>query len=263
MSTSLSRTQLEICVQYTQPAHRCRRVLRVLPLHRQGQTILSERWKTNPEADLFFEKSDQWGNRRLFLSHKQIETEFRFGLELQVETNGAPVAEAKPDFARWKMPSRAVAFTPELQKIARDSRDAPPLERAAHLAHFCAAQLQYRSQTSPTPPTASQIWTLRRGNCADFAHVLLSLCRSSGLPARYVAGFNPTQGQMHAWVEVWANGFWHAFDPTLGRAASVGSVAVCIGRDFYDCAPHTGSFRGAGFAGLSLWSRTEVSPSKI
>lgn len=252
----VSRTQLEICVRYTHPAVRCRRVLRVLPLRGEGQTILSERWKTLPEADTALEKPDAWGNRRLLLRHNRIESEFRFGLELQVETDNAPIAEAKPDFARWKMPSRAVRITPDLQSAARQFKEAPPIERAHLLTEFCAAQLGYRSQTSSTPPTASQIWTLKRGNCADFSHVLLGLCRSSGLPARYVAGFNPSQGQMHAWVEVWVGGSWHAFDPALGRAASAGSVAVCKGRDFYDCAPHTGSFRGAGVAGIQLWCRT-------
>jgi transglutaminase-like putative cysteine protease len=253
-----TRTQLEIQVQYTQAANQCRRVLRVLPLQRLGQTILSERWKTNPEASFSLEKSDLRGNRRLLLHHQRIESEFRFGLELEVRTTGEPVPEAHPDFARWKMPSRAAVFAPELQQVARQFKDEPPLERAAQLAEVCAAQLRYQSQTSPTPATAPQIWRVKRGSCADFAHVFLSLCRSSGLPARYVAGFNATQGQMHAWAEVWCAGFWYAFDPTLGKVASQGNVAVGIGRDFYDCTPHTGSFRGEGVAALKLWCHTRV-----
>jgi transglutaminase-like putative cysteine protease len=256
-----TRTQLEIQVRYTRPASQCRRVLRVLPLVREGQTILSERWKTDPAASFSWEKSDQWDNRRLLLRHRHIEAEFRFGMELEIEASGEPVPEERPDFARWKMPSRAVVFTPELQGIAREFKDAPPLERAAKLAEICAERLEYRSQTSATPGTCDKIWMGKRGSCADFAHVFLSLCRSSGLPARYVAGFNATQGQMHAWAEVWCVGSWHAFDPTLGKTAARGSVAVCTGRDFYDCAPHTGSFRGEGMAALKLWCRTQISNS--
>jgi transglutaminase-like putative cysteine protease len=64
---------------------------------------------------------------------------------------------------------------------------------------------------------------------------------------------------MHAWAQVWCEGFWHSFDPTLGRAVSAGSVAVATGRDYYDCAPHQGSYRGEAQALIHLHCATTTS----
>lgn len=257
----ISRTQFELCVRYDAPVSDCRRVLRVLPLRREGQRVLSEKWQTLPPPDKATEKPDATGNRRLLLRHRRIEAEFRFGMELEVETTGAPLAEAAPDFALWKMPSRAVVFVPELQKLAREARGLAPLERAAHFSALCQQNLEYNAKAEAAPPRCDAVWASKLGNCADFSHLLLSLCRCSGLPARYVAGFNPTEGQMHAWVEVWSEGFWHGFDATLGRGLSAGSVAVAVGRDFFDCAPHHGTFRGAAGAEISLFCRTQITRS--
>lgn len=251
----ISQTRLEICVRYSAPVSDCRRILRVLPLRRAGQTVLSERWSAFPPAASMQESPDAAGNRRLLLRHARIESEFRFGLECEVETSGAPCGEA-PDFVSAKMPSRAVVFAPEFQLVAREAREMAPLERAAHFNRVCFLRLEYDAKVCAAPLQSAQIWQRKSGNCADFAHVLLSLCRCSGLAARYVAGFNAAQGQMHAWAEIWAEGCWHALDPTLGRAISGGSVAVAVGRDFYDCAPHQGSYRGAGEASISLFCVT-------
>lgn len=254
----ISRTQFELCVRYNAPVSDCRRVLRVLPLRREGQQILRENWKTLPDFDESTEKWDAAGNRRLFLRHRRIEREFRFGMELEVETTGQPLVEADPDFARWKMPSRAVVFAPELQTLVREVRELAPLERALELCSICHLNLSYDARTEATPMRCDRVWQRKWGNCADFAHVLLSLCRSSGLAARYVAGFNPTEGQMHAWAEVWVGGRWHSFDATLGQGIAAGSITVVVGRDFYDCAPHTGTFRGQGNASISIFCRTKI-----
>ncbi len=250
------QTRLEIRVTYARPARDCRRVLRVLPLHRAGQTIIAEGWKCAPLADFALEKRDEIGNRRLLLKHRAIERELGFGLEIEAQTSGAPVLEFAPDRARWKRPSRLVVFTPELQKIARAAQEMPPLERAAHFASVCARHLEYDGQTGAETLSTPRIWARRKGNCADFAHVFLALCRASGLPARYVAGFSRSQGQMHAYAEVWDAGFWHPFDPTFSAARAVLHLAVAIGRDFSDCAPHGGQFRGAGEAQIEVWCST-------
>lgn len=253
----LSQTQLEIIVRYDAPVREARRVLRVLPLRRAGQTVRREAWRVNPAPD--GERVERGASGRfLALRHARIEREWRLQLELEVETSGEMVPEAAPDLVTWKMPSRAVALRPELQDVARAAKDLAPLERAAHFNRFCFLSLDYAAQTSAEPPSCGAVWELKRGNCADFAHVFLSLCRASGLAARYVAGFNPMQGQMHAWAEIWNQGFWHAFDPTHGRAPAPGSVAVAVGRDFFDCAPHTGTYRGAASAHLSLFCRTQL-----
>ena len=40
------------------------------------------------------------------------------------------------------------------------------------------------------------------GVCQDQAHVMLAMCRSVGVRARYVSGHLIGQGGTHAWIEV-------------------------------------------------------------
>ncbi len=256
----LSRTQLRIRVCYDAPVRNARRILRILPLARAGQRIVSENWEVSPRAELCVEDADQWHNRRLMLRHLRIEREFQFELNLETQTDPTPIPlRADERLGQYKFPSRAVDFGAELQTLGRAQRTLAPLQRAAYFCAFCHDELHYRARADARPPVASEAWGRRVGSCADFAHIFLSLCRASGLAARYVAGYNPAEGQLHAWAEVLSDKQWHAFDPTHGRAPTAGCVAVGVGRDFYDLAPHVGSFRGDASAQLELWCRTETS----
>ena len=255
----ISRTQLQLRVTYDAPVREARRALRVLPLSRPHQTVISETWRAAPAPDQQLEKRDAWGNRQLLLRHRALQRSFEFELELQTWAEAAPLP-CQPDepLGQWKMPSRAVDFGAELQDLARAARASKPSQRAAQFCEFCFDEMHYRSRAVTDPPLASEAWRRRVGSCADFAHVFLALCRASGLAARYVAGYNPAEGQLHAWAEVLIEKQWHAFDPTHGRAPSPGCVAIGVGRDFYDLAPHIGTFRGAAGAQLWLWCRTQT-----
>ena len=256
----ISRTHLQLRVCYAAPACEARRVLRVLPLSRAGQNVRSESWRALPEADEALEKRDAWRNRRLMLFHRALET-FEFEMEIEVET--APLALAlrtDENLGQWKLPSRAVDWGAELLHLGRENRGVPAFERAGQFCALCFERIRYDARANPMPASASQIWARQSGSCADFAHVFLALCRASGLAARYVAGYNPAEGQLHAWAEVLIDKSWRAFDPTHGRAPTPGCVVVGVARDFYDLPPHTGSFRGAGEATLWLRCRTRVEP---
>jgi len=94
----------------------------------------------------------------------------------------------------------------------------------------------------------------RCGVCQDFAHLMLGLCRSAGIPARYVSGYflNPARRPeeieaSHAWVEILLPGFgWRGYDPTHRRVPSTNYVKLARGRDYGDIRPVSGTFRGRG-----------------
>ncbi len=62
--------------------------------------------------------------------------------------------------------------------------------------------MSYSHDRTTVFTTAAEAFALRAGVCQDYSHVLLSLCRYCGLPARYVSGHLLGEGGTHAWVEV-------------------------------------------------------------
>jgi transglutaminase-like putative cysteine protease len=92
---------------------------------------------------------------------------------------------------------------------------------------------------------------------------MISVLRTSGLPARYVCGYIETDGEKdgrlvgavatHAWVEALVPGMeWVALDPTNNQWCGERHVAVSFGRDFADATPLRGTFKGSGGQKMSV-----------
>ena len=146
------------------------------------------------------------------------------------------------------------------QEIWRESVDALPhgisdlwqdtLAIGAHI--FRTFTYTPKFTTVNTKP--AEVVRTRQGVCQDFAHVMLGICRTHGIPARYVSGyfFNPNRKPdeieaSHAWVEVYLPGYgWKGFDPTHNRVPDTRYVKVAVGRDYGDIRPVSGTFRGIG-----------------
>ncbi|RYD48080.1 MAG: transglutaminase family protein, partial [Sphingomonadales bacterium] len=85
--------------------------------------------------------------------------------------------------------------------------------------------------------TAVDTFVRRQGICRDYAHVLITLVRASGIPARiasvYALGVDPPD--FHAVAEVFLGGEWHLVDAT-GMAEEAAMAKIGIGRDAADVA---------------------------
>jgi transglutaminase-like putative cysteine protease len=97
--------------------------------------------------------------------------------------------------------------------------------------------------------TLAEVLQARAGVCQDFAHLLILIVRTWGIPARYVMGYvDPAEdpaGAPHAWAEVLIPGAgWRGFDATHNLVANSCYVALNVGRDYADAAPLRGSFKG-------------------
>ena len=112
-------------------------------------------------------------------------------------------------------------------------------------------------QTATTVSTpVEQVFRLRKGVCQDFAHLLISMLRSIGLPARYVSGYLrtwPASGKTrlvgadatHAWVSVYCGDLgWVDLDPTNNQFPTTDHITIAWGRDYMDVAPLKGVYIG-------------------
>ncbi len=87
-----------------------------------------------------------------------------------------------------------------------------------------------RAEGDPWPPGVT--WEKRLGSCRDFTVLFMEVCRSVGLAARFVSGYEAGDDSvphrdLHAWAEVYVpGGGWRGFDPTHGLAVSDRHVAI-------------------------------------
>ena len=108
---------------------------------------------------------------------------------------------------------------------------------AAAMSAWVRDNLTYASGASSGVTTALMTFADRRGVCRDYAHLLVSLARAGGIPARCVSAYAPgvDPPDFHAVAELWLAGGWHLVDAT--GMASCGDLArVAVGRDATDIA---------------------------
>ena len=156
----------------------------------------------------------------------------------------------------------------ELVEQARHISDGTVLSFAQSASDLIHQRFTYRKGATHVHSSIEDALKLGAGVCQDFAHVLLSVLRSRGLPARYVSGYLVPQdsakdssnqevvigGQAsHAWVEAMIPGAsWHGLDPTLGAPVGLRHVRIAYGRDYGDVAPVRGVYKGLAGQRLSV-----------
>jgi transglutaminase-like putative cysteine protease len=109
--------------------------------------------------------------------------------------------------------------------------------RVAAMRDWVEKNFSYVPGSSSSDTTALDTFVKRQGVCRDYAHVMVTLVRASGIPARvasvYALGVEPQD--FHAVAEVFLDGAWHLVDAT--GMASQGSMAkIGVGRDAADVA---------------------------
>lgn len=133
-------------------------------------------------------------------------------------------------------------------------------ENAFNVSEFIFENFTYKQGVTTIESDIDEIWSLKAGVCQDFAHLLLEMLQIVGVPSRYVSGYicpknNDLRGEgaTHAWVEVFLPTYgWIGIDPTNNCLVSDRHVRLAVGKDFHDCTPVKGIYKG------SLEHRLEV-----
>ena len=133
-------------------------------------------------------------------------------------------------------------------------------ENAFNVSKFIFENFTYKQGVTTIESDIDEIWSLKAGVCQDFAHLLLEMLQIAELPSRYVSGYICPKnhdlrgdGATHAWVEVFLPTYgWIGIDPTNNCLVSDRHVRLAVGKDFHDCTPVKGIYKG------SLEHRLEV-----
>jgi len=212
---------------------------------------------------------DFFGNAVGTFTHTKPHNELIIDSRLTVITAPRPLPEDKtPIEEQWKA-LEAIRYDmkfidflkqdrfealPEVNQFITDERckNCTPFQSAKHFSEYIHTTFTYRKGVTTVETTLDEIWKLKSGVCQDFAHVLLSMLRAMNIPARYVSGYicpnkNGMRGEgaTHAWVEVYIPFYgWLGLDPTNNCIANETHVRLAVGKNFTDCSPVRGTYRG-------------------
>lgn len=232
----------ETSLTFSQPVSDHSFVLRCLPKSTNTQTVMDAQLFTFPRVALT-EQEDGFGNRIVVGYLPEEHESFNFYVTGQVMV-ACDLAGETPSHPMFLQPTRLTRCTEEMAKFAKDIVAADTLARAQALCEAVHDRFSYVPGVTSTSTTAAEAFDCETGVCQDYAHVMIALCRSVGIPARYVTGLMAGHGATHAWVEVHDGHRWHGFDPTNNTEIDDRYMLFATGRDFEDCPIERGIFRG-------------------
>jgi transglutaminase-like putative cysteine protease len=179
---------------------------------------------------------------------------------------------AAGDFWEMLMPSDYAKPTPALVDLAHEldvrRRDDPLM-----LLHQINGQLyerfDYVQRSTRVDSPIDEAIRNGQGVCQDFAHIMIALVRSLGIPCRYVSGYlyhskndheRSVSDATHAWVEALLPGLgWVGFDHTNDLVTDERHIQAALGRDYADVPPTRGVFRGDLSSELTVAVRVTAS----
>lgn len=218
--------------------------LRAVPVDNCFQKIIQQSLLINPNGEICQDK-DSWGNLIQYGSILNPHMNFTYVSSGIIETEPYIIPDAHPSKV-FSLPSAFTEMSHEMETFLHSKRlQGKALRKAQTLSHRLYKIMHYKPESTQTTTLAAQAFAQKKGVCQDYAHILIALCRSIGIPARYVCGLIAGEGATHAWVEVYAEDMcWHGIDPTNDQLIETGYIKIAHGRDVADCPVNRGLFRG-------------------
>jgi transglutaminase-like putative cysteine protease len=258
--------------EYPGPIQDLNQRLMILPPEQYGnQHRVDYRLEVStPTFDLSC-RSDEFDNQETKLQIAQVEQAIDFEAWILVERS----VENKPHYlsadwltdARLLQPSALTQPDNRLRQIAATllASGMQGLVLAEQINEWTHQALRYAHEVTNIHTTAAEALALGQGVCQDYAHIMIVLCRLCGLPARYVSGHMLGEGGTHAWVEVLLPvaerpelAIVEPFDPTNEKRVGLDYLTIAVGRDYYDVAPTSGTFRAAYRGQLTTRKRVNL-----
>ncbi len=144
----------------------------------------------------------------------------------------------------------------EVKNIIGDivNEESTPLKNATLLSAYVYNNFTYKKGITSVESETEEVWQLKAGVCQDFAHILTIFLRMFNIPSRYISGYicpkdkeMRGEGATHAWVETYIPNYgWLGLDPTNNCIVNDQHVRLATGRNFADCTPVKGTYKGSG-----------------
>lgn len=221
----------------------------------------------HPQIDTYI---DYYGNEVGSFTYSEPHNLLLINSILSVSTHPRPLpVDDEPSVAQWNELYNIKYIVPyidflkqeyfeglsELTPIVNSVRlsNDTPYQTALKFTEYVYKNFEYIKGVTTVETTLDEIWQLKAGVCQDFAHILMVMLRLVGMPARYVSGYicpnrdgMRGEGATHAWAEAYLPGYgWLGLDPTNNCIANENHIRLAVGRNFSDCSPVKGVYKGS------------------
>ena len=254
--------------KYDRPVRESANQIKIFSFNKPGQEILSHEIVITDEPNIN-KFTDYWSNTVGFFTVSRPHEELIIDSRLIAKTTFQEIDETLSTISDWKLLADEISTNIILLDLAQKEKiksqekiqlildhitfDAcSPLEAAKKYSQFIFENFKYVKGITNVETRVDEILEFRSGVCQDFAHVLLQLLRTIGIPSRYVSGYicpnkNGMRGEgaTHAWIDAYIPKLgWIGLDPTNNCFANEHHIQLAVGRDFSDCTPIKGTFKG-------------------
>lgn len=277
--------------RYSSPVRESVMEIRMQPRSEGPQMLRSFQITTNPRSQLYA-YTDHFGNAvyhfNVLKEHEELRIEAQAVIEI---ARFQPLPQAL-DMLEWERfnpynlnhdhfdllePSKFAVPTPALAAFMRDKNlvkpDSDPLTALTALNATINAAFEYESGITQADSPIDHALAEGRGVCQDFAHIMITIARSWGIPTRYVSGYlyhrPKTQDRSgsdatHAWIECYLPSLgWVGFDPTNDVVTGERHIRAAVGRDYADVPPTRGTFKGGAESELAIAVSVEPTQAPV
>jgi len=254
---------------YTSPVIDSANQILLYPIQDEHQDVKRHELEISesPSIEIF---DDYYGNRVGIFTILRPHGELRIQSEMDVSTNevslpmdDVPAKEQWENLERMREEFPYMDFlTPEIFSASEElieqanrilKENTSPLDVAKAMAAYVHDCFEYKKGITSVETSIDEVWRLKAGVCQDFAHILLVMLRTTGIPARYVSGYICPknhdlrgEGATHAWVDAYIPFYgWLGLDPTNNCIVNDRHVRLAVGRNFSDCTPVKGTYKGS------------------
>ena len=254
----------ETLYRYSMPVRLASHVLRLNP-RADGARILAGSLTVDPAPAERHDATDRFGNRVTHVSFVGVSDLLRIESRFDLDTlAAAPLRDPGLPRLPWSSSphdgladyradgEQDAAVQAFAATLASESGWAalPFLDR---LSQTLFTRMERRIRVEGAAQAPAHTLAIGRGACRDLTVLFMAACRSLGIAARFVSGYQAQadtpdgRRHLHAWPEVFLPGLgWRGFDPTHGIAVTDGHVALCAAPDQAATMPVEGGFYGNG-----------------